>query len=391
MPYLNHTPTFRLHKPTGQAVVTIDGKDIYLGPHGQPSSREAYNRIVGEWFANGRQIPPPAVAALTVGALAVQYITHADAYYRKADGTPTTEATAIRQALKPLNRLYARVPAADFGPLKLKAVRQAMIDLGWARTNINRQVSRIRQMFKWAASNELVPGSLSHALAAVSGLHQGRSEAKEPERVKPVPAWAVDAITPHLPPTVAAMIQIQRLTGMRPGEVCAMRPVDIDTTGAVWIYRPQDHKTFHHGHTREIIMGPRAIDVVKKFLTRLPHAFLFSPAESEAERAAQRRAERKTPMTPSQAKRTPKTARNRAPAQRYTVPSYRRAITRACDAAGVPRWHPHQLRHNAATELRAKYGIEAARVILGHRSAAITEVYAEQDRGAAVRIMAEVG
>lgn len=43
------------------------------------------------------------------------------------------------------------------------------------------------------------------------------------------------------------------------------------------------------------------------------------------------------------------------------------------------RWHPHQLRHNAATELRKKFGIEAARIILGHRPATVAEVCAEKD------------
>jgi integrase len=55
------------------------------------------------------------------------------------------------------------------------------------------------------------------------------------------------------------------------------------------------------------------------------------------------------------------------------------------------RWHPHQLRHNAATELRKEFGIEAARIILGHRSAAITEVYAEKDEQEAIEAITKVG
>ena len=60
-------------------------------------------------------------------------------------------------------------------------------------------------------------------------------------------------------------------------------------------------------------------------------------------------------------------------------------------AKHIPHWHPHQLRHNAATRLRKEYGIEAARVVLGHRSAAITEVYAEIDHAKAAEIMLRVG
>jgi hypothetical protein len=46
-------PRYRLHKSTGQAIVTIDGKDIYLGKHRSAASREAYRRIVGEWMQHG--------------------------------------------------------------------------------------------------------------------------------------------------------------------------------------------------------------------------------------------------------------------------------------------------------------------------------------------------
>ena len=45
----------------------------------------------------------------------------------------------------------------------------------------------------------------------------------------------------------------------------------------------------------------------------------------------------------------------------------------------IPHWHPHQLRHNRGTEIRKKYGIEAAQVALGHARADVTEVYAEKN------------
>ncbi len=34
---------------------------------------------------------------------------------------------------------------------------------------------------------------------------------------------------------------------MRPAELCILRPADIDRSGDVWVYRPSDHKTQHHG------------------------------------------------------------------------------------------------------------------------------------------------
>jgi site-specific recombinase XerC len=57
----------------------------------------------------------------------------------------------------------------------------------------------------------------------------------------------------------------------------------------------------------------------------------------------------------------------------------------------VPHWHANQLRHNAATKVRKRYGIEAARQVLGHRSAAMTEIYAETDLARVAQIMKEIG
>ena len=44
-------PSYLLHKPTGQARVRIQGKDIYLGEFNSPQSRERYEDLVAEWFA----------------------------------------------------------------------------------------------------------------------------------------------------------------------------------------------------------------------------------------------------------------------------------------------------------------------------------------------------
>ena len=96
-------------------------------------------------------------------------------------------------------------------------------------------------------------------------------------------------------------------------------------------------------------------------------------------------------MTPSQRKRRRKSHPKRQAGDKYTVDSYRKAIRKACEEAGVPVWHPHQLRHNAATNLRREFGIEVARAVLGHRSAAVTELYAEMDGKLAANVMLKIG
>ena len=157
MPRTPRTPPYRLHKPSGRAVATFSGRVHYLGKFNSPESRAKYAALLAEWNAAGQQIPPRNTATLTIAQLCVAFLKHAEGYYRQPDGTPTGEAENLRFALRPLNRLYARLPAAEFSPLKLRAVREEMIKLGWVRTNINQKIHRIRGMFKWAESNEILP------------------------------------------------------------------------------------------------------------------------------------------------------------------------------------------------------------------------------------------
>jgi hypothetical protein len=49
---------YQVHKPSGQADVTLDGRDCYLGKHGTQESRSAYDRIIAEWLANGPHLSP---------------------------------------------------------------------------------------------------------------------------------------------------------------------------------------------------------------------------------------------------------------------------------------------------------------------------------------------
>jgi integrase len=313
-------PSLRRHKPTSQAVVTLSGKDHYLGvwpanrKTAPPTIQLAYERLLAEWLAsnhqpldtssaNGSMLNPipilsglPAEETLTVAGLLVAYWEYADKYYRKPDGSPSPELTCLRAALRPFRRLYEDLPAAEFSPLKLKAVRERMIDAGLTRATVNRNVGRVKRVFAWAVENELVPPGVSHGLQAVKGLKAGRSGAKEGRKVQPVPPELVETTLPHLPPTVADMVRVQLLTGMRSTEVCRLRPGDLDRSADVWVYRPPDHKTALRGKERAVAIGPRAQAVLAPHLGGLgPTDIVFSPARSEAQRRAKVAAGRRTP------------------------------------------------------------------------------------------------
>jgi integrase len=316
---------------------------------------------------------------------------HAEAHYRRRDGTPTGELDNYRDSVRPLRKPYGNTPARDFSPLRLKAVRQAMIDAGLSRTTINQRVGRIVRLFKWAASEELVPAAVYQALKTVSGLPKGRSEARERDPIKPVPDALVDAIRPHVARQVWAMIQLQRLSGMRPGEVVLMRGCDLDRGGEVWSYTPGQHKTEHRGRSRRIALGPRAQEVLRPWLRADSMEYLFMPREAMAEFRAEQRRRRRTPLYPSQAARPRKPDPKQAPGDRYTTRTYNHAIRYGCARAGVPPWHPNQLRHAAATGIRHAFDLDAARAVLGHSDLKTSEVYAERDRERAARVMREIG
>lgn len=209
-----------------------------------------------------------------------------------------------------------------------------------------------------------------------------------------------DAILPYLPSPIRAVVKLQSLTGARGGEILIMRKCDIDATGDVWWYTPESHKTAHHGKERLIPLGSNAQAILAPFLDRPDGRYLFRPAEAVAERAARKREDRKSPIQPSQRARSAN-AKGRKYHECYSNDSYRRAISYAIRAANrdrkaagldpIPEWHPHQLRHAAATAIRKTYGVEVASVMLGHSSVAMTELYAEKNRDLAQRVASEIG
>lgn len=384
-------PAYCKHKHSGQAYITPPGhKPIYLGKHGTKESKQEYERLIALLLSNGGKMPTDERIEYTVEEVMAKYFAFVRGYYVK-NGKPTREVASIREALRPLRKLYGPISANDFGPKCLKTLQQALIQHGYCRSSINKHVGRIRRMFKWCVGEELVHSSLYHGLQSVQGLRRGRTKAKDPKPIQPVEDTVVDATLQHVCRQVGMMIQLQALTGMRPGEVVLMRTKDLDRSGECWLYRPHSHKTEHFGKERIVYLGPKAQEILKSWLRADPNSYLFSPQEAEIERNQNRRAARKTPMTPSQRKRSPKKNPRHTAKDHYTVDSYRRAVTNACKRHEIPHWHPNQLRHTAATRIRKDYGLEAARVILGHNSVNTTEIYAEIDAAHALKVVEKIG
>jgi site-specific recombinase XerD len=164
--------------------------------------------------------------------------------------------------------------------------------------------TNVKRLFRWSVSEELIPTDVYDALRTVDGLKRGRSAARESEAITRVSAVDVEALLPFLTPPVAAMVQLQQCTGMRPGEVVKMKAAAIDMTGDVWTYDLDEHKTDWRGQERIVGLGPRAQQMLQPFLDRPRSVFLFSPRESLAWQLERRKIcfkkTRKTPIYPSE-------------------------------------------------------------------------------------------
>ena len=211
MPRLSQSvPKYRKHKASGQAFIELNGRRHYLGPHGSKVSKLEFDRLITEWLSAGRSAAyGVAEHAVSIAELVVDYVEYVKAYY----GTgPNSELHRVTRVLRPVRELYGRTPAAEFGVLAFKAVRQKLIGEKLARSFVNASMRRIVRMFKWAVSEARIDPSVPQALAMVPGLKRGKTTAHETKPVLPVDDKLVDATLPHLPDVLADMIRVQRLT-----------------------------------------------------------------------------------------------------------------------------------------------------------------------------------
>jgi integrase len=407
----------RRHAGSQRARVRINGKTHWLGPWvgrtPSPEAQKKFDELLAQW-QQGRfsRSPVPPVTLVDVGPnrpvtvtpaqppklsvaeLVAAYIEYAKTYYQTSSGKPSSTLDNIRQAARALGP-YLHTPAEDFGPLKLTHImEQLAAEQRLRRKTINSIANTIRRIFRWGCSREMLPGRVREALNTAEPLKLGRTPAPESPPVLPVADEIVETTLPHLPQAIRDMVQFERLTGARPGEVCNLTVSDIDMRGEVWSALLVEHKTAYIGKRREILIGPRAQGIIRPYLNRHKDAAVFSPRDSEKIRRKEQRRERKTKLYPSHVthmNRKRKAKPKRTAGEFYSTDSYRRAIRRACEKAGIEPWTPNQLRHSAGTELRRRFGLEAAQVVLGHQSADITEIYAERDRELAVKVMKELG
>ena len=264
-PALPQIPKLRLHKGSGLRRARFNGRDFYFGPEGDVEGNRRYKRMVAEFLANDGALPlrESERKELSIKELMARY------WVASKRSLQPDSLEPIKRALKVLRRLYGDTLVEQFGPSQLKALRIEMDRMKWSRNGINEATRRIRTVFSWGVGEELVEPSVHMRLRGVRALRSGEG-GRETKRVMPVAPELVEKTIPFRPHDVRAMIQLQMLTGARPGEIRRLLWCEIDTGGNVWQYRPLHHKTKHHNRERTVRFGPRAQALLTAFKNRNP-------------------------------------------------------------------------------------------------------------------------
>jgi integrase len=345
----------------------------------------------------------PQSTCLTLGELVARFMPTLPDRYRKKSGRVTSTPEAYRLTLDELCERFRDLPIADFSPRRLKDFRAKLIARDLKANTINTRVGRILRMLRWAVGEELIDESILRRLKAVECLRKDDATLRPPKVVKPVDDAIVQATLRHMSLIPADIVRLQQLTGTRSGELLGMRPIDIERSSEIWCYTPIEHKTEHHHITRIIHLGPKSQAILAPYLDRPADRHCFSPRDDW------------------HAGKLMLDVRTRYKHQRYSRNAYAEAIKIGCERAfGMPEelqalrrlhytqhdpalhaaaiewrkkhcWHPHQLRHSAATEIAKTYDEFASKAVLGHTTLQMTMIYAQRGNALAEKVAREMG
>jgi integrase len=346
-----------IHKhSSGQARVYWKGQVHYLGLYGSAEAQAAYARLVEEIRSTGNASGKAREAALSVKALVSEWERHMGRRYAASSREPVQ----FRRALAVVLRLYGHQPAASFDTLALMNVQQAMASgswmteeekarsekkkrrIDWCRNVVNRQIVRIRTVWRWAESRKLVPVGTWSSLLTVEGLGRNDPTVRHTKPQVAANFEDVKKVLKHCGATVQTMLLVQWWSGCRSGEVRLMRREEIDCSGEVWYYRPTSHKMAYKGQERVIPLGRKCQAVLRPYLAKAGLLFEARPGSP------------------------------------YSMFSYAQHIRRAARKANVQGFHGYLCRHAAKQRLTRQFGLDAARAVLGQKSLGTTNGYASQ-------------
>lgn len=415
----------RVGKNRGRDRVWWNGRWHDLGPSGSDKSKTEYSRLLAVW-----SIDPTAIPRRSDDILALELCRQ----YLASTASPKDgrQRTALKQAIRLLAEQHQSTTVTDFDPPALAAWQEWLCKIPDPKdpkrtrynvTSVGHFTNFIRQIWKWGVATGRIGAEQWQALLAVPRPKPGT--ARPARDVAPADPEAVKATVPFLRPPVRAMILLEWMTGARPDEICRLRASDIQRSGrvrvagtqildldkeGVWVAILTKHKTEWKGKARWLTFGPEAQEILTPFLDRPSEAYLFSPRESLSGMQAEAKQERISKRAGgSGGNRKKPSSEPRRINDRYSPRTYHQAVARACEKAFPPpgelarrkgetktryferlgekgkaklqewnshhRWFPYQLRHLAAIEVKAAFGIDAVQALLGHHTRSMSEHY----------------
>ncbi|WP_373651616.1 tyrosine-type recombinase/integrase [Schlesneria sp. DSM 10557] len=341
----NSIPKFSIDR-NGRAFTKVDGRFVSLGRGDNPESRRRYAVLLTEHtgLAVTASTATEKRASVTVNELLLRFVTEELPRYS------TSEQYCQKTVVRLLRQLFGETLVSEFGPLRLRVVRKAMVDgdptqkdqngkpcprKPWSRDTVNRNVKRIQAIFRWGVSWEIVPETVAASLGTVRILAAGETAAAESTPRRSVSKSDIEAVRRQLTQRNRDILDLLGLTGARPGELLSVRAKDLNQDGEVWRFDLIKHKTAHKGKSRTLFFNSKAQAILQRYITDDPEARLF-------------------------------------PIRRD---SFGHAVLRACTRAGIEPFVPHEIRHTTATKLVDEVGIESAQRLLGHSDQAMTQHY----------------
>ena len=135
-----------------------------------------------------------------------------------------------------------------------------------------------------------------------------------------------------------------------------------------WMFKPAKHKTSHKGKSRFVPIPSSVREILLPRLLRPDAAYVLGADNGER----------------------PYEKRSLGRAIDHAIKRINRERSEA-DLPAIPHWHPYQLRHARATEVREQFGVEVAQSILGHSRVDTTEIYAKQTEAKAKEVAKLIG
>lgn len=342
----NSHPPIRFHSTSGNYCLYRDNRRILLGTDRAEAERRRM-RLIAEWHGESTEINTDS-GKLTVSEALV-------AYFEAVRGSMDQRAAdRVCAAIQAATDRHGSMSAAAFRGRALAEVRAQLVrrkgktGKPLTRRYINHLIDAMVLAFRWLVAHDYVPADNLARLREMSRELAEKGGGRESEPIGAVDEETILLTLTKCPPMLAAMIRLQRATGMRPGELLAMRRCDISTRPGelvpvagldktvqavafdgrlVWLYCPARHKNLHRRKPRVIAIGDEAQRVLVPWLPAEPEALVFP---------------------------------------NWTVAKYGNAVARACKRAGVKRWGVNRLRKSAAAAVDAAQGPDAAAAMLGH-------------------------